>query len=277
MPNTFIKDLFKRNTQCFSGFPDKRAVEDFTDQLFTFLFLPNDITHKCEEQLQKQFAALQSTFSNLLQSVIKNETTANDITIKYFATIPKIYDQLLADAEALLQFDPAAKSLQEVMAAYPGFYATAVYRFSNALLAHRVPVLPRLISEYAHSKTGIDIHPGATIGHPFMIDHGTGIVIGETSIIGNNVKIYQGVTLGALSVAKELAKTKRHPTIQDNVVIYAGTTILGGETVVGHDSIIGGNVWLTTSVPSGSVVYHKSEIGVKDLMPFTEPVLNFVI
>jgi len=163
------------------------------------------------------------------------------------------------------------------MAAYPGFYATAVHRLSHWLTLQKVPVLPRLFSEYAHSKTGIDIHPGATIGESFSIDHGTGVVIGETTVIGKNVKIYQGVTLGALSVNKELATQKRHPTIEDNVVIYSGATILGGETIIGRDSIIGGNVWLTNSVPSNSVVYHKSEIGVKDILPSNNSATNFVI
>ena len=136
--------------------------------------------------------------------------------------------------------------------------------------------MPRLLSEYAHSKTGIDIHPGATIGTAFTIDHGTGIVIGETTIIGNNVKLYQGVTLGALNVDKAHASSKRHPTIEDNVVIYSGATILGGKTVIGKDSIIGGNVWLTNSVESFSLVYHKSEVKVREKVVFTD-VLNFVI
>jgi serine O-acetyltransferase len=162
------------------------------------------------------------------------------------------------------------------MAAYPGFYATVVYRLTNQLWKQGIPFLPRFFSEYAHSKTGIDIHPGAEIGDSLAIDHGTGIVIGETTIIGNNVKLYQGVTLGALNVAKDCASMKRHPTIEDDVIIYSGATILGGETVIGKGSVIGGNVWLTYSVPANSVVYHKSEIKVKDKEPFPEP-LNFVI
>jgi serine O-acetyltransferase len=137
-------------------------------------------------------------------------------------------------------------------------------------------ILLRLFSEYAHSKTGIDIHPGATIGSSFFIDHGTGIVIGETAHIGNNVKIYQGVTLGALSVSKDKASSKRHPTIENNVIIYSGATILGGETVIGHDSVIGGNVWLTNSVQSHSIVYHKSEVSIRDGNPLPDA-LNFVI
>src|SRR5205085_1384856 len=154
---------------------------------------------------------------------------------------------LMKDAASIAQHDPAATSAEEVVVAYPGFYAIAVYRLSHELYKLKVKTLPRLFTEYAHSKTGIDIHPGATIGEGFFIDHGTGIVIGETSIIGNNVKIYQGVTIGALLGSKESQKSKRHPTIQDDVIIYAGATILGGNTVIGTGSTIGGNVWLTSS------------------------------
>lgn len=163
------------------------------------------------------------------------------------------------DAQAAFQGDPAAYSREEVIIAYPGFYAVCIYRLANVLYNLNIPLIPRLMSEYAHEKTGIDIHPGATIGESFFIDHGTGVVIGETSHIGKNVKIYQGVTLGALSVKKKLQKQKRHPTIEDDVVIYANTTILGGVTTIGKGSIIGGNVWLTESVPRGSVVFNKLE------------------
>ena len=159
---------------------------------------------------------------------------------------------------------------------YPGFYAISIYRVANLMHRLNVPFIPRILTEIAHSKTGIDIHPGARIGRSFFIDHGTGIVIGETTVIGDNVKIYQGVTLGALSVNKGEANSKRHPTIEDNVVIYSGATILGGETVIGRDSVIGGNVWLTNSVLPGSIVYHKSEISIRDKNPLPD-VLNFVI
>ena len=144
---------------------------------------------------------------------------------------------------------PAAKSREEVIRTYPGFYAVAAYRIAHQLHLLGIQGIPRIITEHAHSKTGIDIHPGAKIGNHFCIDHGTGVVIGETSVIGNHVKIYQGVTLGALSVNKEDATKKRHPTLEDNVVVYAGATILGGGTVIGRGSVIGGNVWLTESVP----------------------------
>jgi serine O-acetyltransferase len=176
----------------------------------------------------------------------------------------------------MLSFDPAAYSLEEVIISYPGFSAITVYRLAHELYKMSVPIIPRMMSEYAHSKTGIDINPGASIGCPFFIDHGTGIVIGETTHIGNNVKLYQGVTLGALSVRKEDVQQKRHPTIEDNVVIYAGSTILGGTTLIGHDSIIGGNTWIIDSVQPWSIVYHKNQTIITNRKDFTEP-LNFII
>ena len=169
----------------------------------------------------------------------------------------------MKDANLYKSCDPAAYCTEEVILCYPGFYAVMVYRLSHVMHRLDIPVLPRVVSEYAHSQTGIDIHTGATIGPRFYIDHGTGIVIGETTVIGRNVKLYQGVTLGARFVEKELTGVKRHPTIEDNVIIYAGSTILGGDTVVGHDTVIGGNVWLTESVPPHSTVYHKPEIIIK--------------
>jgi serine O-acetyltransferase len=159
-----------------------------------------------------------------------------------------------------LSGDPAAGSLDEVVISYPGFFAICLYRFAHEFYQMGVPILPRVLTEYGHQITGVDIHPGATIGSHFCIDHGTGIVIGETTIIGENVKIYQGVTLGAMSISVDVKGKKRHPTIEDNVVIYSNATILGGETIIGRNSVIGGNVWLTESVPADSRVYHKSEI-----------------
>ena len=185
------------------------------------------------------------------------------IASAFFGSLPEIHRQLMVDAEAIERGDPAAESVDEVILAYPGFLATAVHRIAHSFRELGVPVLPRVLSEWAHERTGIDIHPGATLGHPVVIDHGTGVVIGETALIGNNVKLYQGVTLGALSVNKSLASTRRHPTIEDDVVIYANATILGGETVIGRGSVIGGNVWLTSSVPPDSIVYHRSEVHVR--------------
>ncbi|MBK6785599.1 MAG: serine acetyltransferase [Saprospiraceae bacterium] len=155
--------------------------------------------------------------------------------------------------------DPAARSTYEVVRSYPGFFAIFTYRIGHQLQKSDVPLIPRILGEYAHSKTGIDIHPSATIGKSFFIDHGTGVVIGETAVIGNHVKIYQGVTLGALSVDKTMSGVKRHPTVGDHTIIYSGATILGGNTVIGRDCIIGGNVWLTTSVPDGTKVYHSAD------------------
>jgi serine O-acetyltransferase len=181
----------------------------------------------------------------------------------FMAVLPAVHDAALEDAEAILAGDPAAGTLDEVVAAYPGFLAIAVHRLAHALLALGVPVVPRLMSEVAHARTGIDIHPGAEIGRSFCIDHGTGVVIGETAVLGDHVKLYQGVTLGALSVSKRAAGTKRHPTIGDRVVIYANATILGGDTVIGADSVIGGNVFVTSSVPPGSLVYQTSSYRVR--------------
>lgn len=182
-------------------------------------------------------------------------TQAASIAEAFLSELPQLARLMDLDAEAAYQGDPAAYSLEEVVVSYPGFYAIAIYRLAHALHQRGVPLLPRLMAEYAHERTGIDLHPGATIGESFFIDHGTGVVIGETSHIGKNVKIYQGVTLGALSVKKRLQTIKRHPTIEDDVVIYANATILGGETVVGRGSVIGGNVWLTQSVAAQSKIF----------------------
>lgn len=168
--------------------------------------------------------------------------------------LPRIRETILTDVEAIYAGDPAAKSRSEVILAYPGLTAICAYRIAHVLYREKVPLIPRMMMEHVHHETGIDIHPGATIGPSFFIDHGTGIVIGETTVIGTKVKIYHGVTLGAFSVAKTMGDSKRHPTIEDGVTIYAGATILGGETVIGKDSVVGANVWLTRSVPPGSTV-----------------------
>ncbi len=184
------------------------------------------------------------------------------IVADFIAQIPKVKRLVETDVEAAYDGDPAATSRMEVVMAYPGLYAVTVHRLAHVLYRLGVPILPRVMSELAHSKTGIDIHPGATIGERFFIDHGTGVVIGETTVIGRNVRLYQGVTLGGLSFQKDSSGAlvkglKRHPNIEDNVVIYANATILGGETTVGHDSEIGGSVWLIESVPPNSRVYNK--------------------
>lgn len=197
---------------------------------------------------------------DLLAAVGQDASQANSCAMDFFEKLGDIAPPLKADAQFMYECDPAAESLDEVILAYPGFLAVAAYRISRILYLLKVPVVPRLVSEQAHRLTGIDIHPAAEIDSPFCIDHGTGVVIGETAQIGKGVILYQGVTLGALSVSKELSHMKRHPTVEDDVVIYAGATILGGNTAVGAGSVIGGSVWLTRSVPPKSVVYHRPEI-----------------
>lgn len=201
--------------------------------------------------LKKRFIQYFDSVSALVpQSEVKSSANAE----VFFDRLPKLVEMLDLDAQAALNGDPAAYSREEIIITYPGFYAVIIYRLAHALHELGIPLLPRLMTEYAHEKTGIDIHPGARIGESFFIDHGTGVVIGETSHIGKNVKIYQGVTLGALSVKKKLQSIKRHPTIEDDVVIYANATILGGDTVIGKGSIIGGSTWIVESVKPGSVV-----------------------
>jgi serine O-acetyltransferase len=251
--------------------PNKKGVEIAVKKVFKMLFPYN-------EKLTSQEIEFTGNASRELVELIFKGLTVDDkeITREFFDGLQAIKSTLLRDAEFILESDPAAKELVEVIAVYPGFFAIYCYRIAHLIDQLSVPLLPRMITEYAHKITGIDIHPGAVIGSPFSIDHGTGIVIGETTRIGNYVKLYQGVTLGALSVDKSKASKKRHPTIEDNVILYAGSTILGGETVVGRNSIIGGNVWLTESVAPFSIVYHKSEIIVRDQNNFQEPI-NFII
>lgn len=271
----FIQQLLQRDYH-FPGGYDRQTAVDFIDNLFHFLFTPRRNELDTEEKVLLEYGRLRNACSALLFEVLDGKENAEHATTKFFDALPAIYGLLLKDAEAIVAFDPAAASIEEVLTAYPGFYATVIYRLAHQLYLDEVPALPRFLSEYAHSRTGIDIHPGARIGSSFFIDHGTGIVIGQSAVIGNNVKLYQGVTLGALSTRKELANQKRHPNIGNNVIIYAGATILGGETTIGDDSIIGGNVWLTYSVPPGSIVYHQSSVVVKGRDPLPEP-LNFVI
>ena len=196
-------------------------------------------------------------------SCLMPDADSKAVVADFIARIPSIRRTLESDVQAAYEGDPAATSRMEVVVSYPGLYAVTVHRLAHELYLQKVPILPRVMSEIAHSKTGIDIHPGATIGEGFFIDHGTGVVIGETTVIGRNVKLYQGVTLGALSFPKDkktgilMKGHKRHPNVEDNVVIYAGATILGGDTVIGHDSEIGGNVWLMESNPPHSRVYNK--------------------
>lgn len=187
-------------------------------------------------------------------------THADRTTYGFFEQLPEIQRLLLTDVQAGFDGDPAAKSKEEIIFSYPGLFAIYVYRLAHVLYKEEIPFIPRVMSEYAHGRTGIDINPGATIGEYFFIDHGTGVVVGETTEIGNNVKLYQGVTLGALStrMGQQLANVKRHPTIRDNVTIYSNSTVLGGETVVGENTIIGGNTFITESIPANTKVSAKS-------------------
>ncbi|WP_142785283.1 serine O-acetyltransferase EpsC [Changchengzhania lutea] len=231
----------------------KDTVKTFTKRLFYSLF-------DCEQEVAQQ-DYLEDTFLKIVSSLeIKD---GNSIWESFKKELPTIRKKLDLDARAFEKNDPACECLEEVYLAYPGFNAISIYRLSHELYKLKVRILPRMMSECIHGITGIDIHPGATIGEYFYIDHGTGIVIGETSIIGNKVKIYQGVTLGGIQISKDLASTKRHPTINDNVTIYANATILGGDIVIGENSIIGANVWITQSVPENSLVTYQTEIKIR--------------
>jgi serine O-acetyltransferase len=253
--------------------PPRGAVHALADGLFQLLF-PIACTE--ERPAAVQATVLRDDLRNLLRVVFQHKNGAADyLADAFFDQLPEVYEALLEDADAFYKFDPAAVSVEEVIATYPGFQAVATYRMANVLHRLQVPLLPRFFSEYTHGKTGIDIHPGASIGRSFFVDHGTGVVIGATAVIGDHVKIYQGVTLGALQVDKSLANSKRHPTIEDGCVIYANSTILGGKTVIGHDSVIGGNTWITESVSPHSVVLHHNQSTVRK-RPFEEPI-NFVI
>lgn len=218
-------------------------------------FSPGAVT--TERDLSEILDEARSLLTRLSEAVINNDSERASVITEFMQHLPEFHRMLWSDAIAICDGDPAATSPDEVVVAYPGFFAIAIYRMANWLYQKRVPILPRMLTEHAHQLTGIDIHPGATIGKAFVIDHGTGIVIGETTIIEDHVKIYQGVTLGALSVDKSLANSKRHPTICHHTVIYANATILGGDTIIGAHSTIGGNVWLISSVPERSRIYHR--------------------
>lgn len=214
-----------------------------------------------EEDVRSSLGQLQASLSYILSRNSHLYSGDGDqLSQSFFDRLETVFDWINQDVDAMFAGDPAAKSRAEILRSYPGFYAISAYRIANLLHVLGVALVPRMITEYAHSKTGVDIHPGASIGQYFCIDHGTGVVIGETTVIGNHVKIYQGVTLGALSVDKADADVKRHPTIEDHVVIYSGATILGGKTVIGRNSVIGGNVWLTKSVAAGSKVYYQTQM-----------------
>ncbi|MCB9080639.1 MAG: serine acetyltransferase [Lewinellaceae bacterium] len=257
MQPPFIEGLFGAHLNA-RQIPAPSQVCNWLNGLLGVLF-PEYADHRFHNlrEFSWHYQQLQIELHNILDTIREDlPRPARELEEAFMDRLPEVHQRLQRDAEAILRGDPAAVTITEVIRTYPGFYAIAVFRLAHEFYQLGVPLIPRILTEHAHGKTGIDIHPGAQVGDNFCIDHGTGVVIGETCIIGNDVKIYQGVTLGALSVAKELAKTKRHPTIEDRVVIYSGATILGGETTIGRDTIIGGNVWITRSVPPQSRVYY---------------------
>ncbi len=246
--------------------PDRKAVIKLVKQLQAALFPGyfNTANASNENALQEIATALQQQIAAACRFSGVSDETAADICDAFMQNLPQIKALLLKDIIALYNGDPAAKCHEEVLLCYPGFYAISIYRLAHQLYQLKVPFLPRIMTEFAHEKTGIDIHAGATIGEYFFIDHGTGIVIGETTVIGDHVKLYQGVTLGAKSFELDedgnpIKNIKRHPNIGNNVIIYANATILGGNTFIGDNCVIGGNVWLTHSVEPDQVVYYSEK------------------
>ncbi|MBS1748291.1 MAG: serine acetyltransferase [Bacteroidetes bacterium] len=261
MIKALTKQIFEKQLK-LEAVPPNEVIATWASNLICAMYPElSTCIFTSEEEVKQAFVRLRTELVNMLKATKPCcKCNIEQVADSFFEEVPELYRLLNTDIHAILNGDPAAKSEFEVIRAYPGFYALSFYRIAHLLLLLDVPLLPRILTEHAHSRTGIDIHPGAIIGEHCYMDHGTGIVIGETAIIGNYVKIYQGVTLGALSVDKAMAATKRHPTIEDNVILYSNATVLGGETTIGHNCIIGGNVWLTESVPPGSLVYHNSEI-----------------
>jgi serine O-acetyltransferase len=261
-----------------AALPNKRAVVGAFDHLKPVIYLgfystrsltPQNLRHTIAEHLYPAYEILVDQIFRVFTyekamgrgPAARGPEWSEEVVLRLFRAIPALRRTLNSDVLAAYDGDPAAKSVEEVVFSYPAIEAITAYRVAHVLY-REVPMIPRIISEYAHSRTGIDINPGAQIGERFFIDHGTGVVIGETSVIGRNVKIYQGVTLGALSIPRSgetLRSTKRHPTIEDNVTIYSGATILGGDTVIGEGSVIGGNVWLVHSVPPRSKITYDPE------------------
>jgi len=274
---TFAKRLSEVSSGYCMDVPSMLQTHDFTDDLIHTLFpiKRNFVEDAGEIVIELDRCAIK--LKELLYSIRDSlKGTPEDLVEAFFERVPEEFEKLVSDAEAINRYDPASGSVKEIILCYPGFYCISVYRMAHILHELKVPLLPRVMTEYAHGATGIDIHPGARIGSPFFIDHGTGIVIGETAVIGKHVKIYQGVTLGALTVEKSMARTKRHPTIEDHVVIYAGSTILGGDTTIGHHTVVGGNTWITESILPYSVVYRNHRVEVKNSKHFKAPI-DFVI
>ncbi len=261
MDSNFLSELYTEHQKALEC-PSPIRVTRFFKKVLGFLFPEHsEIKYENEIAFEAEFAKLKSELLHILSRRSESSFEQDKERADYiFSELPKVREMLVKDVEAIYMGDPAARNHDEVIRTYPGFYAIAAYRIAHLFHTLDMLLIARIISSHAHNKTGIDIHPGANIGSHFCIDHGTGVVIGETTDIGNHVKLYQGVTLGALSVDKEDAKTKRHPNIEDHVVIYAGATILGGKTTVGHHTVIGGNVWLTESVAPHSRLYYESKL-----------------
>lgn len=260
MDKNFLQKLLDKHQET-QEVPTTKMASDWAYNLLEVLY--PEVSEKRLTSLSEIETSIQQ-LKEELKSLLSNTKACNQgknerIVDDFFAKLPFIFDLLNKDIKAAVDGDPAASSSFEVIRSYPGFFAVYIYRIAHLLHIHHVPYIPRILCEYAHSRTGIDIHPAAEIGQSFFIDHGTGVVIGETTQIGNFVKIYQGVTLGALSIDKNLQGIKRHPTVEDHVVIYSGATILGGDTVIGKGSIIGGNVWLTRSCAPGTKIYHNAD------------------
>ena len=263
----FAEKLFHLRKEPSFLLPDRNSVQKFVDELLELLFPHFSKKHfDSPEEVEKEIKILEKNLCKIIQPLQNlGKISAKECAENFFAKIPRIHEKLMMDAEAIFKGDPAATNVDEVILTYPGFFAISVYRIAHEFYNLKIPYFPRVLTEYAHRLTGIDIHPGAKIGKSFFIDQ-----------IGDNVKIYQGATLGAVSVNKNMSNSKRHPTIEDNTVIYSGATILGGETVIGHNSVIGGNVWLTSGVQPYSIVYHKSEIKFGNSKINEEPI-NFII
>jgi len=274
-----IKETESPASSCtLNGYALKTRVSRFIDLIRTAMY-PRIYSTRPQNDgmadvsrynnLQQASLLLYEMLGDVMCSGCQNKYNAEDITADFIASIPSIMDILATDITAAYEGDPAAKCAEEIMLSYPSFEAISIFRLAHKLSELGVPLLPRMMTEYAHQRTGIDIHPGATIGKYFFIDHGTGVVIGETCVIGDRVKLYQGVTLGAKSFEADedgnpIKGIKRHPNIGNNVVIYAGATILGGNTYVGDGCVIGGNVWLTHSIDAGTSIYYNGEMKIKE-------------
>lgn len=270
---------FAINSLESAALPNRRAVIEAYQHIAPIIYMgfystrplnTTNLRHSLSEHAYPAYEHLREQIHRAITYELKCESSAeaavafaHDTTMKLFHSLPELREMLNEDAVTAFELDPAARSVEEVVFSYPTLEAITAHRVAHVLNRAGVPLIPRILSEYAHGRTGIDIHPAASIGRRLFIDHGTGVVVGETAVIGNDVKIYQGVTLGALSTNRSAVETegkriKRHPTIEDNVTIYSGATILGGETVIGKGSIIGGNVWIVKSVPAGSKIFGRA-------------------